>query len=341
MQHPRRLVDTVYGTAMRWISGGRLWLDSVVAGRVHLIWAFHRVRPAGQPRDPFDSCPSISLDVLGALLEYVRDRFEVVGLNSLMQRRSGSKPLAAVTFDDGWRDNFDLAFPLLRELDIPATVFVTTGKIGDCSPLWQQVLGSAFRTATVEPGPAAHRLRRAIGLEDTRTLDMRCYHETVRAWKTLPACQREPLLLRACGDLGPAAGKHRLFLDEDEIREMSRGPVVFGSHGVSHSALPQLERPAMQAELAQSKKRLQEILGSEVDMLAYPYGDSSPEVVQEARRAGYRIACTTQGKRVGPKEDPLRLSRIVPGWDAGRTPHGLEEYLRRRAGHEENVNTGH
>ena len=135
---------------MQLFSSRFLWLESMLGRRHHLIWAFHRVRPSGQPRDRFDSCPSVSVDALRTLLQYVKNRFEVVHLSNLFKLRNDSKPLAAITFDDGWRDNFDLAFPLLVELQIPATVFITTGKIGSCQPFWQQCLGSVFRAASMK-----------------------------------------------------------------------------------------------------------------------------------------------------------------------------------------------
>ena len=118
-----------------------------LTGRRHVILTFHHVRAAGQPADPFDTCPSVSVETFRQILEHVRERFVVLPLRELCDGRAGRDAAAAITFDDGWRDNYDVAFPILRDLGIPATIFITTGKIGSEEPFWQQVLGQMFRAA--------------------------------------------------------------------------------------------------------------------------------------------------------------------------------------------------
>jgi peptidoglycan/xylan/chitin deacetylase (PgdA/CDA1 family) len=285
-------------------------------GRRHVILTFHRVRPNGEPLDPFDTCPSVTVSVFRNVLEYVASRFDVVPLSDLTQRGPGDRPAAAITFDDGWRDNFDLAFPVLRQLNLPATIFVTTGKIGASQPFWQQELGRLFREA--KP-----------------TLAHRDYRTTVQQWKMLTEGERGERLR----DLGCGAGEERLwspvgrpfqadqdglerpsyeercFLSADEIREMAGSGIEFGSHTVNHAILTQLSPNALRAELAESKTALESIIGRAVDTLAYPNGDCSDVVVRCAQETGYRIGCTTRSARVASTDHPLRLPRVEPEWD--------------------------
>ena len=287
----------------------------MLARRRRLILTFHRIRPAGQQLDPFDTCPSVSVDVFREMLIYGRERFAMVPLAELWHRGAGSKPAAAVTFDDGWRDNYDLAYPVLRELGIPATVFVTTGKIGSSQPFWQQTLGQAFRSATAgSGGEASRRLALALCAKDGVSPTPALYRRTVLAWKKLPAGQCEDRL-RLAGCLSPARSDHsRCFLSVEEIGEMAAAGITFGSHTVTHPILPQLTPAEMDREMRESKTCLEELLHRPIDMIAYPNGAFSDEVLNRARAAGYRIGCTTRRRRIGDGDDCLRLARIDFSW---------------------------
>ena len=127
--------------------------------------------PAGQPADPLDTCPSVSVACFRKVLEHVRERFTVLPLEEICGY-AGEVPAIAVTFDDGWRDSFDVAFPVLRKLGIPATMFITTGKIGSSEPFWQQALGWAFRHAGEDPhGQAARAAKGSPSSEGQRPVD--------------------------------------------------------------------------------------------------------------------------------------------------------------------------
>ncbi len=284
-----------------------LW--RAVTGRRHLILKCHRVRPAGQPADPFDTCPSVSVACFRKVLEYVGERFTVLPLNEICGY-AGKAPAIAITFDDGWRDSYDVAFPVLRELGIPATSFITTGKIGSSEPFWQQTLGEAFRHAGQDPGGhAARALRAVLEVKGSVPLTPSHYRQTVIRWKSLSSSRLDELLREAgCATL--PAGRLRCFVTADEIREMAQAGIAFGSHTVTHPILPR-ERPATtEWELAQSKASLENLLGGTIDMLAYPDGQNSPEVYAIARSLGYRIGCTTNGWWLSSKDDHMCLPRL-------------------------------
>ncbi len=287
----------------------------VLSGRRHVILTFHRVRPAGQPADPFDTCPSIGVEAFRKILDHVRGRFTVVSLRELSDRRAGKDPVAAVTFDDGWRDNYDLAFPVLRELGIPATIFVTTGRIGGSEPFWQQTLGQMFRFASACPeGEAARGLRAVLQTQNGRPLTPELYRDTVACWKRLKQAECLDLLLRT-GRTSLSACGPRQFLSAEEIREMAAAGIAFGSHTVTHAILPRYSQPEIEHELSESKAALESLLGGTIDMLAYPDGQYSAEVVECAQEIGYRIGCTTVRGRVAHNDHSLCLPRIDVGYD--------------------------
>jgi len=168
------------------LASGVVHLGQSLTGRRHFILTFHRIRPAEQPLDPFDTCPNHSIDMFRRLLEYVTDHFDIVPLRELVERGSRARKAVAITFDDGWRDNFDLAFPVLKRLGLPATIFVTTGKIGASQPFWQQVLGGLFRQAVdLSDRDRVHAIKNALGLDDQTPMTPHVYRSIVQDWKGL------------------------------------------------------------------------------------------------------------------------------------------------------------
>lgn len=302
-----------------------------ITGRRHLILLFHRVRPEGVPQDPFDTCPSHAVEVFRAVLEYVANAFLVVGLRELVARRNERRPLAAITFDDGWRDTYAVAFPLLKQLGLPATVFLTSAKIGAAQPFWQQILGAVFRRAVEEHDPTAREaLRRVLDAPEDCQLTAAAYRQTVIQWKRLPAGEREKRIASLLADCpNPRAGP-RCFLSVAEIKEMHAAGIEFGSHTVNHELLDACSPQRLDYELRESKAQIEAIIGEPVESIAYPDGTFTRLVVRRAQAAGYRIGCTTRALLVGPSESPLLLPRldldrgVVPAKDATfrRAIHG-------------------
>ena len=302
---------------IRWaVLLGFVRLRRACTGRRHIILTFHRVRPANQSPDPFDTCPSLSVTLFREILEYVRTSMHVVSLRHILRQDCDVPPAAAITFDDGWKDNYDIAFPVLRELHVPATVFVATGKIGSSSPFRQQSLGSVFRRTT-QPGgnSCGEDLRSVLGLPSNISLTPDLYRTIVQAWKASDDVTPETVLSNITSATLDDSERTRCFLNAEEIREMSNSNIDFGSHTVSHAILPKQSIDRMRMELTDSRSALEAIVDCDVDMIAYPNGDYSPHVIRCAQDAGYRIGCSTATGALSGQEFPMRLPRIEPEWD--------------------------
>ena len=114
------------------------------------------------------------------------------------------------------------------------------------------------------------------------------------------------------------------FLKTEQIRQMAQAGVTFGSHTMGHAYLPSLTAPQIKEELENSKKRLED-LGLPIDFLSYPAGGFTPAIIQAAKEAGYRAACTTnRGFRRFPI-DPWALRRITMH---GNTTSGVGLWIR-------------
>jgi peptidoglycan/xylan/chitin deacetylase (PgdA/CDA1 family) len=100
------------------------------------------------------------------------------------------------------------------------------------------------------------------------------------------------------------------MLDRAQMREMAAHGIAFGSHTCSHAHLPALAPAQAQREIADSRTRLEEVLGEAVTLFAYPYGEYDPAVRDAVEASGYRGACSTCKGVNRPGEDPYLLRRV-------------------------------
>ncbi len=302
--------------AEQWPVPGRSWLDSRSAGRRHCVLTFHRIREDRQPLEWFDTCPCHTMGQFSHAIEQLAREHEIVGLSELADRRDGPKSLAAITFDDGWRDTFDIAFPYLEKKGIPATLFVTTGKIAQACPFWQQRLGELFRMASgqdADAGELPQRLRDVFGIRRQGPISVKAFRETVSRLKTTGGSP-DDVIERNFSGFAKQEFVPRCFVDEAEIVAMSRSCISIGSHTCTHPLLDQLPEQKIRSELVDSKQRLESLVGRPVNMIAYPNGNFDERVLDIARGVGYSLGCTTFERKCSPADDRMLLPRHEPVW---------------------------
>jgi peptidoglycan/xylan/chitin deacetylase (PgdA/CDA1 family) len=308
MRAAKRFLKSCY------VGSGVPHLLSRLRGRRHVIVTFHRLcrTPADLP--DFDTCPAVSLALYEEVLSYLKEHFTVLPLADLVRERHGQEPLAAITFDDGWRDTCDLGLPVLRDLQIPATVFVTAGKLGACRPFWQQELGHLFARCQEAADPQlAPAIRRVAGVGPEQALDTACYRSVVIRWKGRNLRDIEADLA-SLGAHGAESAARRCFLSAEEMRTLHAAGVTIGSHTVNHPILPVEPVEVVRRELRESKEKLESVLHAPVETFSYPNGSYSPAVIRAVHDCGYSLACTTESRGLAASDDPLRLPRIDVGW---------------------------
>lgn len=287
-----------------------------VTGQKHLVVTFHRIRENSTPLDQFDTCPSHSVQNFRYVLEYLAKRFKVIPLGEMPSNWDQTTPQASITFDDGWRDNFELAFPILKKMGLPATIFVTTDKIGSNVAFWQQILGNAFRRASLVEGKVVReRLGSLFGLPEKAIYSPDLYRSIVERVK----CSEDQInLLQAIQklpDLGHNQSNYRFFLDREEIKTLYANGIDIGSHTNSHALLDSLENNEIEKELVGSKAVLECIIGSSIKTIAYPNGRHNSTVLSIAATEGYEVGVSTVARRCRPGDSPLLIPRIEPAWD--------------------------
>lgn len=292
------------------------------------ILAYHRVLDTAEPEDfRFDpELVSASREAFRAQLAIVARRCSPIRFDELIDRldRGRAPPRRAVliTFDDGYDDNYRIAFPLLREAGLSAMFFVSTGHIDSGRPYAYDWLVHMLCT-TSAARLQAPELGMDLPLPDDLAGRRALAGQALDRIKLLPATAQEALIERLQGEWSLPAEPHRDCrpMTWAQVREMREGGMEIGSHGVHHRMLAKLPADAMREELEASKRAIERETGAEAKVLSYPVGGSDAydeAVMRAAREVGYRMACSYQA---GPESlapaSRYRMRRIPVERDTG------------------------
>jgi peptidoglycan/xylan/chitin deacetylase (PgdA/CDA1 family) len=277
------------------------------------ILVYHKVSPDRHPLyEPVDPAR------FEQQMRFLSECYTVMDLAELAERSArGSLPPAAVaiTFDDGYRDNYEYAFPILKKYGLCATIFVATGVIGTSDRLWHDRVFDAFRFATRDRVRLKHDELPELIL-DSAAVRQRSLGAVLTKAKTLWGEARLRLVEDVEETLRPSMPVlSRYMLNWDEVREMRRGGISFGSHTVTHPVLSRLPHDELMRELAESRQQLQEELDVPIQAFAYPNGraaDYNEEVKNVLRESGYKWAVTTESGFNRSFADPYELKRDLP-----------------------------
>jgi peptidoglycan/xylan/chitin deacetylase (PgdA/CDA1 family) len=262
------------------------------------ILMLHRV----QPEREGDFSPNRDMAVSPAFLEgFVRDAqqrgYTFVSLDRMSEQLvagSGEK-LLALTFDDGYLDNFTVAYPLLKRLGIPFAIYVTTSFPDGEAVLWWEAIEQLLLNYD------------QIKLADGRMLSCRTSKEKLDAFISLRAAimalpsdrlgdRVNALFAQAKFDWQQLCAKHAM--QWDEVCELARDPqVTIGAHTLSHPVLCALSAEQASAEMQDSRDRLAARIGTPVTHFCYPFGSRNEVGVREfelARKLGFTTAATTR-----------------------------------------------
>lgn len=313
-----------------------------------LILMYHRV--AEGHADPWGLAvsPGHFAEHLAVLREASRP-MHLQQLVAALGNGGGSGRGTIVTFDDGYADNLHGAKPLLEKAGIPATMFLTTGYLGEQREFWWDELERLL----LQPGRLPERLRLSIGgaAREWRLGTAIDYTEAEwrrdRVWRApenppgprhtlyvslwellqpMAEVERRRVLEELRVWVGVAAGArstHRI-LSRSEVLDLAAGGLIeIGAHSVTHPVFSDAATELQREEVRRSKRDLEEILGYPISSWAYPYGAYGPDTVSIVRETGFRCACSTAEGTVGRGADSFQLPRFeVKDWDG-------QEFARR------------
>jgi peptidoglycan/xylan/chitin deacetylase (PgdA/CDA1 family) len=275
-----------------------------------VILMYHRI--ADMPYDPWGLAvtPERFADQLKAL-KSLRRPLSMDVLVDELEKGCLDRRAVALTFDDGYIDNLTSAKPLLEAARVPASVFLTTGRVGATEPFWwddlaHMCLGGAEaveseieiagRCLALKLPPQVPSPKSAWRWDSAPRTDRE--HVYLELWTSLQRLEdyvRAAALdsLRRCFGGSRFAPSGLPMRREDVTRLINGGLITIGSHGQTHRPLTAVAPAERQAEIELSRRDCEELTRGAVNGFAYPHGDRDGETMAMAREAGFKWAVST------------------------------------------------
>lgn len=309
------------------------------------ILTFHGLCEGAEYSEILDWTLHLPLAAFRKICAHVAAEYNAITLSDLVTARMTNNRLPTnsviITFDDGYESNFKLAYPVLKEFGLPATIFVTTGFLDGADMLWFQRVDLALGRTTLEStewkingkklrlffGTRMQRQQSLVQLmpELKELTDADLLDEIDRLERALkvapPTVTILPAPMRPCS--------------WDMLREMAHdGQIEIGGHTHTHPILARCDPRAMRAEIFTCQDRIRAEMGRSAVSFSYPNGkegDFTPETQMLVREAGFQCACTTVNGRVGNATSIFQLPRYgcpESVWEAEATISGAFETLK-------------
>lgn len=315
--------------AFRWF-GGDILSRNAPFGDGILVFNYHRIGNASESqydRDVF----STTADQFDVQMDFLKRNFEVISPHDLpMARRLARGRYVIITFDDGYIDNYQLAFPILKSHGLNATFFIPTGMIDRRELSWWDTIAWMIRHSDARQIPADEWFEAPLPMTgDAREYAIR---QALKTYKSLPGrdtARYVDFLANVTGHATlPTHLGDELWMTWNNIRELRLAGMTIGGHTVNHPLLARLSSTEQFDEIRGSRDRLQEMLGTAPKAFAYPVG--KPDTFTTITRAillstGYEYAFSFYGGYQNLADiDLLDIRRVNVG---RRTSQSLFEML--------------
>ena len=311
--------------------------------RQALILMYHRI--ASSAMDPWEL--AVSADNFEQHLQVLKKNYIVEPLPQLVEelkKKKIKKKCIAISFDDGYTDNYFTAKPLLEKYNLPATFFITSKNIDSKNEFWWdelawillqkpelpqtlslEIKGHSFfydlaeETLLTEELLNRHKNYVAYNPE---TLRSGLYFKLWEYFSPMPVQEQLQLLdqIRIWAGVAEASRPEYCCISSHQIKEISASFLfTIGAHTTSHPALPYHEKEMQQEEILSNKNCLENITKKKIDLFAYPSGKYNELTVEIVKQLYFKAAFTTSAAVIKQHSDPFTLGRFqVNNWNAGQ-----------------------
>lgn len=308
------------------------WFFRSMTGKNGLVvLLYHRVVEADERNGSMPEM-TISPSMFAKQMNHLRTYYHPVSVRVYLKagkkNHAASKIKVMVTFDDGWQDNYEYAYPMLEKYNVPAIIFLVSDYVGTNRLFWPERLARILIKARSPEGSSIFLEKIESILSDLLSPNQISLKEIVsnngfelqrktkviiEKLKALSPDEVEHAIVRMESVMGSAIGgdgSERAVLSISEAKKMANHIIEFGSHTCNHVLLDRMDQKTMREEVVASKMALEEKTGREIKVFAYPNGNYNEEVIKEVKRAGYEAAFTTEfGVNTG-RTSPFELKRI-------------------------------
>jgi peptidoglycan/xylan/chitin deacetylase (PgdA/CDA1 family) len=297
------------GLGALYFTGAHYLLRPIFSG-VGAIFMLHHVRPRRdgefQPNRHLEVAP----EFLRAMLAHLRSRgIDIITIDEVHQRlieRNFSRRFACFTLDDGYRDNRDFALPLMREFEVPFTVFVASDFAQGTGRLWWIALEMVIaKSSSIELAIGGTMTRLDTSTPALKQAAFDRLHDHLRSLPGEQDIHREIGALCARHGVDEAAVCRELCMSFDELKPFAQEKLItIGAHSITHCNLARQPKEIARSEMVTSRARIEDALQRPVLHLAYPYGDKIAAGAREfalAQAAGFKTAVTTRPGMIFPE----------------------------------------
>jgi peptidoglycan/xylan/chitin deacetylase (PgdA/CDA1 family) len=283
-----------------------------------LVLVLHRVTALAA--DPLQL--AVSPENFHAQLKYLKTNFPIIRFEE--DWTNVREPSVVVTFDDGYADNAKQALPILEELEIPATLFVSSGTIDTRREFWWDELERVILLLEGNHAPFELKDLRygrtwAVNSIAQREILYRDLHALIS--KVRPERREEWLgQLRSWAGLDHTGREANRPLTSKELETLAASRwTTIGAHSVTHTPLSVLSEEEQRHEILASKGKLEQLIGGEIKVFSYPFGrkvDYNRTSVNICREAGFQKAAANFPGQAHRWTDPWQIPRqLVRNWD--------------------------
>ena len=310
----RMLAGLIYKITL--ISSFKRLLDTYFSKQIRIL-AYHRVCDVASHKNYLFDTDLISASVAQFewQVKYIKKNFDPITFSDYIAFLDGKMSLpkrpVIITFDDGFEDNYTNAYPILKSHGIPATFFISTNYIDSKEVFWFDQLVYMVKSAT--------KLTRieAFDLNISSVDKIQAVRSVLGRVKELDNDSRlEGIkeIVKKVGYSVPDGGyAESRPMTWDQVAEMSRNGMEIGSHSKSHPILSKVSDELLKEELAGSKEVIESRTGHSCDVFCYPVGSKSictEKVVNEIKKAGYRLGISYMSGVNLPRDDCFRMKRL-------------------------------
>ena len=266
--------------------------------------------------------PEISIHDFERQVAQLYKNYNVISLDEIVERvtrRESLRRCVAITFDDGFRDNYEKAYPILKQYGVPATIFLTTGYIeGEKSPWFIKLRHIFMKTRRTH---FQFRMwNQAFSIPMRSSLERYEASEVVMKYLMNSTDVEKYLVLERLSEeleANESMELSNIMLNWEQIREMSKNGIDFGAHTVNHPVLTRVPISEAEEEIVKSKDTIEYKLGKPVTSFAYPFGNRtqySVEFFEILEKYKFNCAVTAERGSNGYGTELFALNRGAP-WE--------------------------
>lgn len=304
-----------------------------VGGHRVLILSYHRIVDdfVHEARNSIPALLTSQSTFERHIEELARSGFDIVSLADALDVIAGCtarpRDVAVLTFDDGYRDVYDYAFPLLKQKGIPATIYLPTGYVGTSERLYHDRL---YHLMLWKFRKEKHlkNVRKTLSSTVAWSAGVSGLVDDLVSSSSLRELKNVTVQLeREVADLTEIKPRSGEILNWAMVRKMADAGISFGAHTVNHVVLTRESDDSVRNELSESKKAIESQIGNRAVDFAYPNGRYDQRVIEAVASHGFHSAVTTEDLFNHIDHDPLRLRRKTLWENFSRGPWGYSSTL--------------